>query len=60
MRDDNALFHSIEVYDGIKPHKIKKIEIVLIRLLILQVWDLRKKVAEKIRQCHQKYTIDDG
>ena len=26
MRDDNALFHSIEVYDGSNPAKFKKMD----------------------------------
>ena len=36
MRDDDALFHSIEIYDG-SPPSLRNGLIVLIRVLALQV-----------------------
>ena len=37
MRDDDTLFHSIEVYDGSNHTKLRNGMIALIKLLVLQV-----------------------
>ena len=59
MRDDDALFHSIEVYDGSNPTKFEKWIDSIDQATHITGRDLRR-VAEEIRWCHQKYTIDDG
>ena len=59
MRDDNALFHSMEVYDGSNPTKLEK-WIDSIDQATCITGRPEKGVVEEIRWCHQKYTINDG
>ena len=59
MIDDDALFHSIEVHYGSNATKFEKWIDSIDQATCITGRDLRR-VAEKIRWCHQKYTIDDG
>ena len=60
MGDDDALFHSIEVYDGLNPTKFEKWIDSIDQATCITGRELKKRVVEVIRWCHLKYTIYDG
>ena len=55
MRDDDALFHSIEVYDGSNPTKFEKWIDSIDQATHITGRDLQERVAEEVRWCCQKH-----